>query len=177
LKATAPRTRRPTRARTRSCREWARDPLPKLRSHSGLSDKQWKDIEREVAAEVAAAVAEAQARGISDPERVTDTSFSKGELQQVGGLLNSGFTPPRSSEEPKPEGQRINMVTAIRRTLDQELQSNPRVLLFGEDIGPKGGVHAVTLGLQEKFGRERVFDTSLNEEGSSAALLEWRSPG
>jgi 2-oxoisovalerate dehydrogenase E1 component len=37
--------------------------------------------------------------------------------------------------------------------------------LFGEDIGPKGGVHAVTLGLQEKFGKARVFDTSLNEEG------------
>jgi hypothetical protein len=39
------------------------------------------------------------------------------------------------------------------------------VLLFGEDIGPKGGVHAVTLGLQEKYGHDRVFDTSLNEEG------------
>ena len=37
--------------------------------------------------------------------------------------------------------------------------------MFGEDVGPKGGVHAVTLGLQEKFGRERVFDTCLNEEG------------
>ena len=57
------------------------------------------------------------------------------------------------------------MVTAIRRTLDQELEANPRVLVFGEDVGPKGGVHAVTLGLQEKFGVERVFDTSLNEEG------------
>ena len=40
-----------------------------------------------------------------------------------------------------------------------------RVLVFGEDVGPKGGVHAVTLGLQEKFGIERVFDTSLSEEG------------
>jgi 2-oxoisovalerate dehydrogenase E1 component len=57
------------------------------------------------------------------------------------------------------------MVTAIRRTLDHELTVNPRVVLFGEDIGPKGGVHAVTLGLQEKFGEARVFDTSLSEEG------------
>ncbi len=46
------------------------------------------------------------------------------------------------------------MVTAIRRVLDQELEANPRVLVFGEDVGPKGGVHAVTLGLQEKFGSE-----------------------
>jgi hypothetical protein len=57
------------------------------------------------------------------------------------------------------------MVTAIRRVLDQELEANPRMCVFGEDVGPKGGVHAVTLGLQEKFGDARVFDTSLNEEG------------
>ena len=57
------------------------------------------------------------------------------------------------------------MITAIRRTLDHELAVNPRVLVFGEDVGPKGGVHGVTLGLQEKYGAERVFDTSLSEEG------------
>jgi 2-oxoisovalerate dehydrogenase E1 component len=63
------------------------------------------------------------------------------------------------------QGQRINMVTAIRRTLEHELSINPRVAVFGEDVGPKGGVHAATLGLQEKFGEARVFDTSLSEEG------------
>src|SRR6202451_2440591 len=57
------------------------------------------------------------------------------------------------------------MLTAIRRTLDVELATNPRVLVFGEDVGRKGGVHAATLGLQDKFGVERVFDTSLSEEG------------
>jgi 2-oxoisovalerate dehydrogenase E1 component len=144
--------------------EWSRDPLPKLKAQSGLSDSQWQQIEREVAGEVAAAVAEAEARGISDPERVTSNVFFEGDLQKVGGRaglsLDDGAT-----DQPKPEGQRINMVTAIRRTLEQEVEANPRVLLFGEDIGPKGGVHAVTLGLQEKFGLSRVFDTSLNEEG------------
>jgi len=57
------------------------------------------------------------------------------------------------------------MVTAVRRTLEHELEINPRVLLFGEDVGRKGGVHAATLGLQQRFGEERVFDTSLSEEG------------
>ena len=143
--------------------EWARDPLPKLKEHSGLSDTQWQDIEREVAGEVAAAVAEAEARGVSDPDRVASHVFFDGEMQQVGG--GAGLSLDGTTDEPKPEGQRINMVTAIRRTLDPELEANPRMLLFGEDIGPKGGVHAVTLGLQEKFGHDRVFDTSLNEEG------------
>ncbi len=67
--------------------------------------------------------------------------------------------------KPHPEPTRINMITAIRRTLEAELTSNPRLVIFGEDVGPKGGVHGATLGMQEKFGRERVFDTSLSEEG------------
>src|SRR5687768_2658284 len=143
--------------------EWARDPLPKLKAFA--SELDWAGLEADAAATVAAARAEAEARGISSPDRVTEHVFFESELQQVGGQANHGFEAPPSTGQPKPDGQRINMVTAIRRTLDQELAANPRVLVFGEDVGPKGGVHAVTLGLQEKFGRARVFDTSLNEEG------------
>src|SRR6185436_1872621 len=36
---------------------------------------------------------------------------------------------------------------------------------FGEDVGAKGGVHGATVDLQVKFGKDRVFDTSLSEEG------------
>ncbi len=56
-------------------------------------------------------------------------------------------------------------MTAVRRTLEHELAVNPRIVVFGEDVGRKGGVHAATIGLQEKFGAARVFDTSLSEEG------------
>jgi 2-oxoisovalerate dehydrogenase E1 component len=148
--------------------EWARDPLPKLKAHVAtlqIGEGQWADLEREATWQVEAARAEAEARGVSSPEKVTSHVFYEGDMQQVGGLWNSGYEAPSSTDEPKPDGQRINMVTAIRRVLEQELESNPRVVVFGEDVGPKGGVHAVTLGLQEKFGRDRVFDTSLNEEG------------
>ena len=146
--------------------EWARDPLPKLKAHAAkaqIGEHQWADLEREAAWQVEAARAEAEARGISSPEDVTRHVFFEGEYQQVGG--RAGLSVDGTTGEPEPDGQRINMVTAIRRVLDQELEANPRVLVFGEDVGPKGGVHAVTLGLQEKFGHERVFDTSLNEEG------------
>jgi 2-oxoisovalerate dehydrogenase E1 component len=148
--------------------EWARDPLPKLKASlvpASLSEDEWEGIEAEAQSAVEEARAIAEARGVSDPERVLEHVFYEGEMQNVGGQWTHGYRAPRSHDEPKPEGQRINMVTAIRRTLDHELGINPRVLLFGEDIGPKGGVHAVTLGLQEKYGPERVFDTSLNEEG------------
>ena len=146
--------------------EWARDPLPKLKAHCAkrqIGEEAWADLERETAWQVQAAVAEAEARGVSAPEKVTSQVFYEGDMQQVGG--RAGLSLDGSTDAPQPEGQRINMVTAIRRVLEQELEANPKVLVFGEDVGPKGGVHAVTLGLQEKFGRERVFDTSLNEEG------------
>jgi 2-oxoisovalerate dehydrogenase E1 component len=148
--------------------EWARDPLPKLKSYlvgSLLSEEEWTKIEEEAATAVEQAREIAEARGISTPETVLNNVFYEGEMQKIGGQWTHGYKAPDSTETPKPEGQRINMVTAIRRTLDHELEINPRVLLFGEDIGPKGGVHAVTLGLQDKYGTERVFDTSLSEEG------------
>jgi 2-oxoisovalerate dehydrogenase E1 component len=145
--------------------EWARDPLPRLKLLAEKLKLGWDELEREAAWQVEAACAEAEARGVSPPERVASNVFFEGEMQQVGGLWNSNYSPPPATGEPAGSGQRINMVTAIRRVLDQELEANPRVLAFGEDVGPKGGVHAVTLGLQDKFGVERVFDTSLNEEG------------
>ena len=141
--------------------EWARDPLPKLKAFAGQLD--WDMIEASVAHEVEAARAEAEARAPSPPERVTSNVFFEGEAARIGGEAGLGLE--ETSEAAAPEGQRINMVTAIRRVLDQELAANPKMLVFGEDVGPKGGVHAVTLGLQDKYGVDRVFDTSLNEEG------------
>ena len=149
--------------------EWERDPLPKLKSYlvpAVLNEEEWAEIEQRADADAEAARERAEARDVADPETALgNVFFEEGALQVEGGQWNHGYVAPATTDVPKPEGQRINMVTAIRRTLEHELEVNPRVVLFGEDIGPKGGVHAVTLGLQEKFGFDRVFDTSLSEEG------------
>jgi 2-oxoisovalerate dehydrogenase E1 component len=148
--------------------EWARDPLPKLKSFlvgSLLEEAEWDAIEREAGEEAERARELAEGRPVSEPERVTRNVFFEGEMQEEGGQWTHGYVPPPATAVPDPKGQRINMGAAIRRTLEAELALNPRVLVFGEDVGPKGGVHGVTLGLQEKFGTERVFDTSLSEEG------------
>ncbi len=154
--------------------EEARDPLPKLRRAlvpAVMTEDEWQALEDDVNAEVRAAVDAALARPPPDPEKVETHVFSEVDdegrplLQRVGGLWPAGHDYAPSSPEPQPEGTRINMLTAIRRTMDVELAANPKMVLFGEDIGPKGGVHGATLGLQDKFGTERVFDTSLSEEG------------
>ena len=148
--------------------ERARDPLPKLHAYlvpSRLSPDEWDRIAAGARGEVERALSEAEARPVADLARTAQHLFYDGELQAKGGQWTHGYTPPPPGEEPGTGGQRINMVTAIRRTLEHELAINPRVLVFGEDVGPKGGVHAVTLGLQDKFGEARVFDTGLSEEG------------
>jgi len=155
-------------------REQASDPLPRLYDHLRggiLSAEAVAVIEARAAADVDGALAGALARPAPDTAGVTRYRYEERGpdgtpvLQQRGGLLPEGHQFPAGSQSPSPEGPRINLLTAVRRTLEHELRINPRVLVFGEDVGPKGGVHAATLGLQDSFGPERVFDTSLSEEG------------
>ena len=155
--------------------ERARDPLPRLREflieEHLMTDSEWAETAQRAHDEVMAALAIVRQRPQPDPARIQRYVFSetspdgRPELQQQGGLWPLGHEFPVSSAQPQPESERINMLTAIRRTLDVELGSNPKLVVFGEDVGPKGGVHAATLGLQDKYGSGRVFDTSLSEEG------------
>jgi acetoin:2,6-dichlorophenolindophenol oxidoreductase subunit beta len=52
---------------------------------------------------------------------------------------------------------------AVRDALAEELERDPAVVFFGEDIAAAGGVFRVTAGLVERFGRDRVFDTPISE--------------
>ena len=57
----------------------------------------------------------------------------------------------------------ITYAEAIREALAEELERDDRVFLMGEDVGAFGGVFGVTAGLQERFGKRRVFDTPISE--------------
>ncbi|MFC5730617.1 MULTISPECIES: thiamine pyrophosphate-dependent enzyme [Nocardioides] len=69
---------------------------------------------------------------------------------------------PRRSEAPT--GKLVTLAQAINATLAQELEADPGVLVFGEDVAVKGGVYGVTRGLHRRFGSVRVFDTLLDEQ-------------
>jgi 2-oxoisovalerate dehydrogenase E1 component beta subunit len=60
---------------------------------------------------------------------------------------------------------------AIRDGLAEELRRDETVVIFGEDVGKKGGVFLVTDGLQAEFGEERVFDTPLSESLIAGAAI------
>lgn len=86
---------------------------------------------------------------------------------QASDALTHMFAPlPKlPTAEPQASGERMTMTQAINRVLGDEMQRDPTIMVFGEDVGKVGGVHRVTDGLQTRFGERRVFDTSLSEEG------------
>ena len=63
----------------------------------------------------------------------------------------------------------MSMTQALNSALDIMLGRDPKVLLFGQDIGYYGGVFQVTKGLQQKYGLKRCFDTPISEGGIVAA--------
>ncbi len=154
--------------------EQERDPWRKLRDQvvpQILTAEEWDAQVCRARAAVADARVRVERASVPDPARVKRYVFTETkddgsiDLQTQGGLWADGAQPPAGAERAQAQGPRINLVTAVRRTLEHELAVNPRMVVFGEDVGRKGGVHAATIGLQEKFGVARVFDTSLSEEG------------
>ena len=67
--------------------------------------------------------------------------------------------PARSTDEP------VSMAAALNLALTDALSADERVVVYGEDVGPLGGVFRVTDGLASRFGETRVFDTPLAEAG------------
>ncbi|TXL57690.1 alpha-ketoacid dehydrogenase subunit beta [Aeromicrobium terrae] len=60
---------------------------------------------------------------------------------------------------------KLPIAKAINAGLRAALESDEKVLVMGEDVGPLGGVFRVTDGLQKDFGESRVMDTPLAESG------------
>jgi 2-oxoisovalerate dehydrogenase E1 component beta subunit len=59
----------------------------------------------------------------------------------------------------------MTLLEAVNDAMRVEMRNDDRVVVFGEDVGKKGGVFGATVGLQEEFGEARCFDTPLSECG------------
>ena len=149
--------------------EARRDPLMRMRHFlkaQGLAtDADLADILTSVEREVNAAAEQALSAPEPDPETVALYVFS-------------ADVDPSSSAfatEPKPQGAPDTMVATINATLRDEMDRNPRIIVFGQDVADvsreealasvagKGGVFKVTHGLQRVYGSDRVFNSPLAE--------------
>ena len=153
-----------------------RDPLKAFQAllyrEGYLARKELEALVEDVRAEIASAIQEASAAPNPEPESATRYVWAAAA--------------PRKSPEPRgrvPEpsggeaGAPVTMVEAINRTLAIEMERDPRIICFGEDVADlsrshllealsgKGGVFRVTHKLQRRFGDHRVFNTPVAEAG------------
>jgi 2-oxoisovalerate dehydrogenase E1 component len=122
-----------------------------------------------VAAEVDREVAAATDAALAAPKPPVETA---------GWYVFSPDVDPTSAAFDTPasaDGKPDTMVSAINRTMKDEMAANPRIVVFGEDVADasredaltqvpgKGGVFKVTHGLQKLYGGDRVFNSPLAE--------------
>lgn len=60
---------------------------------------------------------------------------------------------------------RMTLLEALRAAMAYELENDPDVVVLGEDVGTAGGIFRVTQGLQNRFGKDRLIDTPMDEKG------------
>ena len=134
--------------------DMARDPIIKFEKDclgaNVITKKDIKDIQSEVEKYIEEAVSWVENQDDPDPKTALDHIFSD------------------ISEPEEPEINSINdkivMVDAINHALDEEMEVNNKMIVYGEDIAdPKGGVFTATKGLTDKYGNERVFNSPLAE--------------
>jgi len=88
----------------------------------------------------------------------------RGERTVAGAPLGAVSATLAVSASAAAPGAKLTLAQALNRALAELLETYPEMLVFGEDVGRKGGVYGVTKGLQRRFGPARVFDTLLDEQ-------------
>jgi 2-oxoisovalerate dehydrogenase E1 component len=138
-----------------------RDPLlGTARTLVGLGLTTGRDLADEFA-EIGAQVAESAEKALTSTPLLTRA--------EVAGPLaprdtHAVATQVTAAEPSAAVGTPLTVAQSINQALRDELARRPEMLLFGEDVGRKGGVYGATRGLQQTIGRGRVFDTLLDEQ-------------
>jgi 2-oxoisovalerate dehydrogenase E1 component len=129
-----------------------------------LSEADEDRIESEVKTEVDRAAKAAEAAASPEPRTAYSKVFAR-PIHRVPGAPQQAEEERTAPEAmPLPEGgTERNIVDTVRWTQQRLLADDDRVIVLGEDVGPRGGVFRATDGLAEEFGEARVFDTPLAE--------------
>lgn len=160
---------RPTEEREKDA---ATDPLKKYAEYlmtGGLASSE--DLEK-IRAEVDAEVNNAADNALTSPQPAPETAFRNVFSPDVDPTDRSLFDTEEGAEL---SGNAGTMVDLINRCMHEEMERDPRIVVFGEDVADcsreeyletvkgKGGVFKVTANLQRKFGSARVFNSPLAE--------------
>ncbi len=142
----------------------ARDPITRLSTylveHGLMTDEEIVDMRKDVYRQIDEAADWALTQ--ADPDPATSTQYN---LSPKGfGFLEY--------EKSQPAGENVVLIDAINHALHEEMEHNPKMVVFGEDVADnKGGVFGATRGLSNKFGDVRVFNSPLAEASIAGVAL------
>ena len=132
----------------------ARDPLTRF--------ERWL-IEQEILTEQT--LADLRARHFQEIEKAADAAdqIPFPDRSTAADKVFKPFTPPISRPSSE-SGESIVLMDAINHALIEEMEKDPGVIVFGQDVAQgKGGVFGITRTLTDRFGKERCFNTPLAE--------------
>jgi 2-oxoisovalerate dehydrogenase E1 component len=133
-----------------------KDPLQRMKQYvieqRLLSEREEEELEAEIKDEIDEAARRAEAA----PAATGEEAFTK--------VFARPLRPLRVAPEPVPAGGvEKNVIETVRDTLHDLMAADGRVMVLGEDVGPRGGVFKATEGLHAEFGEARMLDTPLAE--------------
>jgi 2-oxoisovalerate dehydrogenase E1 component len=151
--------------------QWRRqDPLMRMRLYLVeqrlITEDEERIIDAEVTAELADAVAEAEAAPRPD--------------EPYARVYANPITPTAAVTVPEaqPSGPIVNLITAVNRSLVEVMEAHPDTVVFGEDVaGEKGGVFKATQQLTDLFGEARCFNSPLAESAIIGAAVGMAATG
>jgi 2-oxoisovalerate dehydrogenase E1 component len=137
-------------------RERLNDPILKMENllvkEGILTKEEIQKIYDELNVEIERAIEHAERKPYASPETVMLHVYAPEETRKL------------KYEASVPSGKPIVMVDAINHALHEEMELNPKMVVYGEDIAdPKGGVFTATKGLTTRFGKSRAFNSPLAE--------------
>jgi 2-oxoisovalerate dehydrogenase E1 component len=150
-------------------REAERDPIvtfARFLEEEGIATA--KELEK-LRADVKEEVTEASDRAEQQPQPDPSTIYVNLYSEEVDPTSDA------FASEPEPQGDPTTMVDLLNACMRDEMARDPRIIVFGQDIADvsreeflddlkgKGGVFKVTVGLQRRFGSDRVFNSPLAE--------------
>jgi pyruvate dehydrogenase E1 component beta subunit/2-oxoisovalerate dehydrogenase E1 component len=133
-----------------------------LQEEDLLTDAEYAEMARQVAAEIEDAIAFAEAGTWEPVEDLTRWVYS--EPERSASLYQ---LPPQ--EPPSTELRELTYREAVREAMSTAMRRDERVFLMGEDVGRYGGCFAVSKGMLAEFGPERIIDTPLSESAFTGA--------
>jgi 2-oxoisovalerate dehydrogenase E1 component len=137
--------------------ERRRDPIPAMErmlvEQGWLKTSEIQSVTEEIQGRINSVADWAERQPTPDPAELGPHVYSPAVTLPAAGFV-----------EPEHRGPKVVMVDAINHALAEELERNPKMLVYGEDVaGSKGGVFTATKGLTQKFGATRVFNSPLAE--------------